>query len=403
MSRFIEIHALQWFPLSCINRDDAGLPKSMPLAGTRRARWSSQSQKFALRKALADHLDVDNLSMKTRRLPLHVIAELVKQGRQEKAAAERVVRLFGYKDKDKGKKGLVDLEVLKKLRAEESPTLDENGDEVGAIVTVDTVRFTGRTNVLIPAHRNAYLGLAQVVSDHWDELGKTLDTKTKKTVTTAAEKVLDAGRLVDVALFGRMLTEIADQSVEAACSVAHGFTTHPDDYLTDFWSAVDDDQAAQGHAGSANMGHQGFTSGCFYRYGVVNLDEFATGPLCDDDELARKGVRAFLAGFSRLRPSAMEHSTAPYVDPALVVVVATDTPRMLGDAFTRPVHDDYLRESAEALGATWDAWATAYADGVTGHACITHPDLKGVVFDNATLHDTVTATIDSAMEDAYRG
>ena len=40
--KLIELHILQSFPVSCLNRDDVGSPKSAQFGGVRRARISSQ-------------------------------------------------------------------------------------------------------------------------------------------------------------------------------------------------------------------------------------------------------------------------------------------------------------------------------------------------------------------------
>lgn len=45
----IELHILQSFPVSCLNRDDLGSPKSAIFGGTKRARISSQCLKRAQR------------------------------------------------------------------------------------------------------------------------------------------------------------------------------------------------------------------------------------------------------------------------------------------------------------------------------------------------------------------
>ncbi len=45
----IELHIIQNFPPSNLNRDDIGQPKSTDFGGVRRARISSQCQKRAIR------------------------------------------------------------------------------------------------------------------------------------------------------------------------------------------------------------------------------------------------------------------------------------------------------------------------------------------------------------------
>ena len=48
----IEFHILQSFPVSCLNRDDVGSPKSAMIGGVNRARVSSQCWKRQVRLAM---------------------------------------------------------------------------------------------------------------------------------------------------------------------------------------------------------------------------------------------------------------------------------------------------------------------------------------------------------------
>jgi CRISPR system Cascade subunit CasC len=47
--KLIELHILQSFPVSCLNRDDVGAPKTATFGGATRARISSQCLKRAIR------------------------------------------------------------------------------------------------------------------------------------------------------------------------------------------------------------------------------------------------------------------------------------------------------------------------------------------------------------------
>ena len=73
MKTLIEIHVLQNFAPSNLNRDDTGSPKDALFGGTRRARISSQCLKRAVRQNFiqkkADGLfQADELAIRTKRL-----------------------------------------------------------------------------------------------------------------------------------------------------------------------------------------------------------------------------------------------------------------------------------------------------------------------------------------------
>ena len=50
----LEFHILQSFPVTCLNRDDVGAPKTAMIGGTTRARVSSQCWKRQVRLAMRD-------------------------------------------------------------------------------------------------------------------------------------------------------------------------------------------------------------------------------------------------------------------------------------------------------------------------------------------------------------
>src|SRR5699024_8065957 len=90
MARFIDIHVLQYLPISCVNRDDAGMPKTVTISGVRRARWSSQSQKSIVRGRMRELLPAADLSTRTRLLPQLVLEELIGRGVEASEARKLV-------------------------------------------------------------------------------------------------------------------------------------------------------------------------------------------------------------------------------------------------------------------------------------------------------------------------
>jgi hypothetical protein len=54
--KLIELHILQSFPVTCLNRDDVGSPKTALFGGVQRARISSQCLKRGIREYAQDNL-----------------------------------------------------------------------------------------------------------------------------------------------------------------------------------------------------------------------------------------------------------------------------------------------------------------------------------------------------------
>ena len=74
---YVDIHVVETVPPSCINRDDAGSPKTAVYGGTVRARVSSQCWKKAVRTMFADILPAEMIGKRTLFVP-DLIAEAIR-------------------------------------------------------------------------------------------------------------------------------------------------------------------------------------------------------------------------------------------------------------------------------------------------------------------------------------
>ena len=61
----VDIHTLQAFPVSNLNRGEDGFPKGVSFGGTRRARVSSQCWKAAIRRYMLEHKLVRSMGVRT--------------------------------------------------------------------------------------------------------------------------------------------------------------------------------------------------------------------------------------------------------------------------------------------------------------------------------------------------
>src|SRR5690606_9211613 len=90
----IEIHALQSFGPSNLNRDDTGNPKEALFGGVRRARISSQSAKRAMRisNVFADAVQVP-IGKRTKSLVSLIVKRLVDANVEEEIANQLATEL----------------------------------------------------------------------------------------------------------------------------------------------------------------------------------------------------------------------------------------------------------------------------------------------------------------------
>jgi CRISPR system Cascade subunit CasC len=84
--RLIELHILQSFPVSCLNRDDVGAPKTAVFGGASRARISSQCLKRAIRH-YAKELEGTLYAAKRSRVFTPEVAKLLAADLPEEAEA----------------------------------------------------------------------------------------------------------------------------------------------------------------------------------------------------------------------------------------------------------------------------------------------------------------------------
>lgn len=336
MKTIVEIHALQNFAPSNLNRDDTGAPKDALFGGTRRARVSSQCSKRSVRQYFASlveqsALGSEDVAVRTKRVLDALTQSLVKMGRP-------------------------DVEACAKVRL--------------ALAAIElSIKDDGKSEYLLFLGQREISGIANIINEKWDSITPTDSVpaegkksgKAKKQAAQSADpdlkkaldKVFNGGKALDVALFGRMLADMPEKNQHAACQVAHALSTHAVEREFDFYTAVDD-LKPEDTAGADMMGTVEFNSACFYRYAVVDWEKLMSNLLGDAD-LPAKGLRAFLEGFVVAEPTGKQNTFAAHNAPEFVVVTVrrNAAPRNLANAFETAIRvrkdESLTRKSAEAL------------------------------------------------------
>jgi len=386
MKTFVEIHVLQNFAPSNLNRDDTGAPKDAFFGGTRRARISSQCLKRAIRdyfkiKVEGKELLQENLGYRSKRLLDRIVNHLVKEGRNQEAARTRA--------------RLAMLAGAGILIAPSDAESDE--DE--------------KSEYLIFLGTKEIESVAATVKERWDAekweaiseaLNKTSVKEIKKEATKKASKelkesfsrILNGGKAVDVALFGRMLADMPKKNQYAACHVAHAISTHAVDREFDFYTAVDD-LKPEDTAGADMMGTVEFNSACFYRYAVVDWEKLVEN-LQDDRELAARGLRSFLESFVVAEPTGKQNTFAAHNPPEFVTVSVgrNRAPRNLANAFETAVRvkkdESLTKESSMRLSAKAVALDKLYGTVATSCYAVAE-DLFGEKFETKGLGEKSTS------------
>jgi len=382
MKALLEIHILQNFAPSNLNRDDTGSPKDAFFGGVRRGRISSQSLKRAKRIYFKeqDLLPAENLAIRTKRLTSELVRLLELNGHPNNLAVKVVNLALG-----------------------------------GLKIKVDEEK--GKTEYLIYFGNQEIAALAELVHTNWDKLavalekedsGKKKDKKAAKDavdgeIIKALEKVLDGGKAVDLALFGRMLADLPEKNQYAACQVAHAISTHKIDRSEDFYTAVDD-LKPDDNAGADMLGTVEFNSACYYRYAVIDLEKLrhnlgGSDHLQGDSELALKGVEAFLRASIYALPTGKQNSFAAHQLPSFIGFTVREqaSPRSLANAFEKPIkpkEEGLTAPSIKALETEWERLERVY--GQPGESSVVSNDL-GVL--GAFLKDKAASNVEDLIKE----
>lgn len=353
----IDLHILQAYPPSLLNRDDTGQPKTAVFGGVVRTRVSSQSLRRAQRTYTEQQglIPDANLARRTRHLAVIV--------------AERLNSRFGMSEAD------------------------------GLTLAVNTVWGMGLLEVADPEHRTRallFLGTAEIerlaaaiaaratdllgaaVPHHWIGAGSGRgedggQPRNSRLYGETAECPgafrefgrtllggLDATGAVDVALYGRFLAANRRMDVDGASSTAHAFSVGEHRIELDQCTVVDDHEDAHGDPLAAAS----LTAPTLYRYSNLDI-RLLTRNLGGDRDLAGLATTAWLTAALHAVPRAKKTSTAPATRPLLALAVIRDDQALsLANAFLRPVRPsgdlDEGRAAATAICRHWGHMQQAY-------------------------------------------
>jgi len=390
----IEIHLLQNFAPSNLNRDDTGSPKDCEFGGYRRARISSQCFKRAIREVMrgSDLLPPEALASRTKRVVDEALVPRLERAGKDKDAARRVAAAALYHAdltvKPDGK-----TEYLLFMGAREI-------DRVAELCLAQWDRLLADGATLVP-------NTAEADDEAAPKRGKTAKAIAKdKALGNSVKALLDGGKAADLALFGRMIADLPERKVDGSCQVAHALSTNTVDVEFDFYTAVDD-LRPEDTAGADMLGTIEFNSACYYRYANVDAAQLLDN-LDGDDALARRTLEAFLRAAVNAVPTGKQNSMAAQNPPSLVLAVARRSGLWsLANAFVRPVRpgqgDDLIQRSTQALDRYWGQLTKMYGTGQIEGTWICALDDDGLTaladarVDN--VDSLIAATIQTALAD----
>ena len=328
----IELHILHSFPVSCLNRDDLGAPKSAVFGGVPRARVSSQCWKRVIREMASD-LQGDLFAGKRTRFVIAQFKEaFIAAGKTPEEAsvlAELAADATGKVDSlEKG-----NVKTLLYFSPQELQTI------VDSLLDLDSDNLASAAADPTASKKDS------------EKARKDLAALAKKASKGMGAKVKDAA---DIAIFGRMVADDHSLTIDGAGLFSHAISTHRAENQVDFFSAVDDSKPTGDDAGAGHIGTIEFNSACYYRCIVLNLDLLKNDYL---DHFSEEELHAVLDAFIRASvlavPKARKNSMLSFNPPSYVLGLRRKgQPLSLANAFEKPVTnkgEGYIQPSAKAL------------------------------------------------------
>ena len=299
----IEFHILQSFPVTCLNRDDIGSPKTANIGGVVRARVSSQCWKRAIR------------------LKLHELG---------------------------GKIG-IRTENLSKLLIKKCENLSVDNEKVEKACHKLAEQIIPDKKAIVFVTEDEINTLVNLLKDNDFSEKIKIDAFLKE----RKKQKINLLSALDIALFGRMVAKAPDLNVEAACCVAHAITTHKAETELDFFTAVADDSES---TGSTFMGVGEFNSGTYYRYVNLDLNQLAQSlAITELDESSvqdlQNCVKYFVQALFLAVPPAKQHTHAGLCvwDYAKVLVRKGQSLQVSFEEAVKAKGSGFLKPSIEVL------------------------------------------------------
>ena len=327
----IELHILQSFPVTCLNRDDVGAPKSAIFGGVQRARTSSQSWKRAIRQLAVEYQPDCFAGKRTR-----YIIDPLRKSFEEKDQENRTASILAETIADAlGKLDNVEKGNVKTLLYFSNGEINKVADSMLQLQfkpDLDKILNENSTDKEIKKSKEALLKYAE------------------KAAKSLKDCVKDNA---DISIFGRMVADDHTLMLEGAGLFSHALSTHKVSNEIDFFSAVDDSKPEEAE-GAGHIGTLEFNSACYYRYIGLNVDLLKdSGHLghFSKDEIVSV-IKSFLRASIVAVPQARKNSMSGFTLPAYVLGLAREgQPLSLVNAFENPVRSSkgYIDESQKRL------------------------------------------------------
>lgn len=333
---YINFHVLISHSPSCLNRDDQNMQKRAVFGGVERIRISSQSLKRAMRKSEYYLKEIGNPSIRTNKL-------------------DKLIIKFTNELKGKYPPELIQ-KAIEWISGKEGINAGDEADSVAPWAVTEVEMFCERIK------SGEAAGIDQA--------------KLKKEIEKdAAPFRKNFEKAVDIALSGRMATFglMNTLPIDGALAVSHAITTHAAQADTDWFTSVDDLVQESGDVGAGYLDTQEFSSGVFYRYASLNIDQLQKNLGGASRERALEIAKHVFHMLCMVVPSAKQQSFAAHNPADFALVSFADQPISMANAFEKPVEKEkaggFIKPSIERLAQYWARSNEFYSLGEKAAYC----------------------------------
>ena len=307
-SMYLCIHVLQVAPVSCINRDDTGTPKTCMYGGTSRMRVSSQCWKRAVRMYMKERYGDTGIRTKfiSKMLSDRLVSEEICNDQQATAFV---------------KKWLGQANIISEKDTAKNTSAFFSKEQIDSLYEVLKKRFQQEENK--------------------EKL------ENERTFSNKVSQAVKDRPSVSELLFGRMFASDPSLNYDAACQMAHSFSVNEVYEEPDYFTVVGDVKQEEALGGSDYLDTKLFNSGVLYRFADINLSKGSELRNKEYNVDAAKAASQFLEAFVLSMPTGSINAYANMTLPENVVVeLRDDVPVSFAPAFAKAIDSKNICQDA---------------------------------------------------------
>ena len=312
MKNVLEFHIIHPMATSCLNRDEFGNQKTIKIGGTLRTRVSSQSWKYAIRKAFQERY---NTGIRTNKKGLiDIISNTLQENNFDMNSSE-VTTIINqicsmYFPASKNKKAKKD--------TDENNNKNETSEKDNVIVFVSP----------------------QEIKDIVNFYATNKDAK-KEQLKDIIEKIKYE---LDIALFGRLLTSgsVLDTMIDGSFYMAHAISVNRHENIDDFFTSNIDTEITH----STHINTRDCVAPILYRYFAIDLNQCLKN--IHSEQIDMNALSYFIENAIFTMPVGLQHAMTSFTRPYYIRMNYYDNCKCLSQvAFEKSIDNIKIEDNKE--------------------------------------------------------